>query len=249
MLVESTSGELIVVNAETSEITARIQSKRAGEGCEAVFSPFGDSILDGTWEGTIATYELESQTRQLNYSFPDTMITCIEPSRSGALAAVVVQPKMSAGLAPGPQHSISIAAWSTSGLTLRTMDAKFQTIKAIAFAHNESRLAIMRYNGDRPEGRIEVIDVMNGHTIASRACILSPNGSSICWSPDGGVIGAVERDGFRFYAVASLEEISHVPWKYASHIEFSRDGKYLALGAWCGGEIRSVGSVLRPAPI
>ncbi len=129
-------------------------------------------------------------------------------------------------------------------MALRTIDAKFHTIKATAFDRNEDRLAIIRDNGAFPEGGIEVIDVRDGHTISFRACVLSPNGSSICWSPDGGVIGTVENDGFRFYDAANLEEIAHEPWKYPSHIEFTRDGKYLAFGAWSGGEIRSADSVL-----
>jgi hypothetical protein len=198
-----------------------------------------------TLGGTLAAYEVSSQSRQLEHSFPSAMITSIEPSPSGNISAVVVQPKSSAGLPPGPQHSIYIAEWSSSGLALRTIDVKFHKIEATAFDRNEDRLAIIRHNGAFPEGCIEIIDVRHGHTIASRACVLSPNGSSICWSPGGGVIGTVENDGFRFYDVASLEEIAQERWKYASHIEFSRDGKYLAFGAWSGGEIRSADSVLR----
>jgi WD40 repeat protein len=235
---------LIVVSAQTLEIVARLQTKKAGEGCEAVFSPSGDRILDGTWGGMLATYDVASQTRQLEHSFASAMITSIEPSPSGNISAVVVQPKSSAGLPPGPQHTIHLAEWLSSGLTLRRIDAKFHTIKATAFDRNEDRLAIIRDNGVFPEGGIEVIDVRDGHTISFRACVLSSNGSSICWSPDGGVIGTVENDGFRFYDAASLEEIAHVPWKYPSHIEFTRDGKYLAFGAWSGGEIRSADSVL-----
>jgi hypothetical protein len=242
--VKSTSGELIVVNAESLEIIARLQTKKAGEGCEAVFSPSGDRILDGTWGGMLTTYDVATQSRQLEHSFPDSMITSIEPSPSGNISAIVVQPKDSAGLGSGPQHSIYIAEWSSSGLALRMIDRKFFKVAATAFNRTEDRLAIIRDNVAFPEGCIEIIDTRNGHRIASRACTLSPNGSSICWSADGGVIGTVERDGFGFYDVESLDEVAREPWMYPAHVEFSRDGKYLALGAWSGGEIRSADSVL-----
>lgn len=173
------------------------------------------------------------------------MITGIEPSPSGNISAIVVQPKDSAGLGPGPQHSIYIAEWSSSGLALRTIDMKFSRVTATAFDRSEDRLAMIRDNGAFPEGCIEIIDTRHGHTIASRACALSPNGSSICWSPNGEVIGAVVNGGFRFYDVEDLVEFAQIPWKYAAHVEFSRDGEYLAFGAWSGGEIRSAGSVLR----
>jgi hypothetical protein len=95
---------LIVVSSQTLEIVARLQTKKAGEGCEAVFSPSGDWILDGTWGGMLATYDVASQTRQLEHSFASAMVTGIEPSPSGKISAVVVQPKSLAGLPPGPQH-------------------------------------------------------------------------------------------------------------------------------------------------
>jgi WD40 repeat protein len=245
--VKSTSGELILVSAETLQITARLQTKRAGEGSEAVFSPSGDRLLDGTWEGMLATYEVASQSRQLEHSFPNAMITSIEPSWSSALAAVVVHQKSSTGRSPEPQHSICIAEWSRSGLAMRTIGTKFHDVKATAFDRSERRLAIMRRDGSNTDACIDIVDVMNGQTIASRACVLSPNGSSLGWSPDGDVIGIVEKDGFRFYDVPDLKEIVQLPMKYASHIEFSRDGKYIALGAWSGGEIRFADSVLRMA--
>jgi WD40 repeat protein len=245
--VKSTSGELIVVSAESLQIVARLQTRKAGEGCAAVFSPSGDRILDGTWGGMLATYDVATQSRQLEHSFPNAMITSIEPSPGGNISAIVVQSKDSAGLGPGPQHSIYIAEWSSSGLALRAIDMKFSRVTASAFNRNEDRLAIIRDNVAFPEGCIEIIDITHVDTIASRACILSPNGSSICWSPDGGVIGTVENDGFGFYDVEGLEEVAREPWKYAAHVEFSRDGKYLALGAWSGGEIRSADSVLHQA--
>lgn len=243
--VKSTSGELVLVNAQTLQITAQLQTKRAGEGCESVFSPSGDRLLDGTWGGVLATYDLASQSRQVEYSFLNTMITSIEPSRSGALAAVVLQPKCSAGLPPGPQHSICLVEWSRSGLALRNLGKKFHEVEATAFDSSEHHLAIMRHNGSFPKGCIDVFNVKEGRTIASRPCALSSNGSSICWSPKGGMIGTVESDGFRFYDAAELREIAHLPWEYASHIEYSRDGKYLALGAWSGGEIRLADSIVK----
>jgi WD40 repeat protein len=244
LCVKSTSGELVVVDAATLEITSRLQTERAGEGCEAVYSPHGDRLLDGTWGGMLATYDVASQIRQLEHLFPHAMITRIVPSRSHARVAVVVQPTSYAGLPPGPQHSICFGEWSQSGLSLRTIPAKFQKIQDTAFDSSEKHLAILRRHGDFPEGRIEIIDVEQGQTIASRTCVLSPNGGSICWSPNGGVIGTAENDGFRFYDPTDLKETASVPLKSACHVEFSGNGKHLALGAWSGGEIRSADSVL-----
>jgi WD40 repeat protein len=179
LCVKSTSGELIVVNAATLQITSRLQTGRAGEGCEAVFSPDGDRLLDGTWGGMLATYNITSQSRQLEHSFPHAMITSIVPSRSRTRAAIVVPPKISGGPPPGPQHSIVLAEWSKSGVALRTVERKFHEVQDTAFDSSEERLAVLRYSGNFPEGCIDIVDVEQGKTIASRSCVLSPNGGRL----------------------------------------------------------------------
>ena len=118
--------------------------------------------------------------------------------------------------------------------------------KATAFDSSEQFLALLRYDPYFPDGRIDLIDVKEGRTITSRPCVLSPNGGSICWSPDRRIVGTVESDGFHFYDATNLEEIARLPWQYPCHVEFSRDGKNLALGAWSGGEIRPAESVFGP---
>ncbi len=72
----------MLLNADNLECLGRLQSKAAGEGCGIAFSPSGDRLLDGTWNGVLATYELRSFGQPLKAEFPDTKITSIEPSPS-----------------------------------------------------------------------------------------------------------------------------------------------------------------------
>jgi len=41
-----------------------------------------------------------------------------------------------------------------------------------------------------------------------------------------------------------LRKMASVPAKYACHLEFSRDGTWVALSAWSGGRIRLTADVL-----
>lgn len=109
----------------------------------------------------------------------------IGPSPTGALAAVVMQLKSSAGLPACRERSICVAEWSPFGLALHPLEADTREVKATAFDRSERLLAIMRCSGRFPEGSIDIVDIRNGRVVVSRQYELSPNGSSIGRSPDG----------------------------------------------------------------
>ena len=236
--LKSTSGELLLLSADNLECIAQIQSKAAGEGSGVAFSPSGDRLVDGTWAGVLTTHDLQSLERQLEAQFPDTMITSIEPSPSGRLAAIVLQLKHSAAPVKGPRQSVCIAQWAPSELALQRLELDIDGVKTAAFDNTESRLAVVGRDGRAQSDCIEIIELAGRRVVASVGCRLSPNGSSIAWSPDGSFIAAVEDDGFRFYDASQLKPIASLAFRYASHVEFSADGRFVALGAWSSGEIR-----------
>lgn len=242
--LKSTSGEMVLLGADNLEPIAQIQTKAAGEGSSVAFSPSGDRLLDGSWDGILTTHDLHSRERRLEAQFPDTMITSIEPSPSGRFAAVVLQLKHSAAQVTGPRQSVCLAQWAPSELTVHRLEVDIDGVKASAFDYTESRLAVARRKAGGHGDCIEIIELAEKRVVASAGCQLSPNGSSIAWSPDGRFIAAVEDDGFRFYKAFQLQPVAFLEFHYASHVEFSADGKYVALGAWSGGEIRLVEAVL-----
>jgi WD40 repeat protein len=241
---------LLLLSADKLECIAQIQSKSAGEGSGIAFSPAGDRLVDGTWDGVLATHDLQSLARTLEAQFLDTMITSIESSPSGRLAAIVLQLKHSAAPVTGPRQSVCLAQWAPSELALHRpgghrLELDIDGVKTTAFDNTESRLAVVRRDGRARSDCIEIIDLAEKRVAACVGCRLSPNGDSIAWSPDGTFIAAVEEDGFRFYDASQLKSIASLEFRYACHVEFSADGRFVALGAWSGGEIRLTETILR----
>jgi WD40 repeat protein len=117
-------------------------------------------------------------------------------------------------------------------------------VKTTAFDITESRLAVVRRDGRARSDCIELIDLAGKRVVASVGCRFSSNGNSIARSPDGNFIAAVEEDGFRFYDASQLKSIASLEFRYACRVEFSADGRFVALGAWSGGEIRLTETVL-----
>lgn len=247
LALKSTSGELVLLNADDLECLGRLQSKTAGEGCGIAFSPSGDRLLDGTWNGVLATYELRSFGQQLKAEFPDTMITSIEPSPSRRFAALVLNRKHSAASAAGPRKSVLLAHWAPSEMALHELDLDADGINATAFDNTETRLAVARRRRLGERDRVEIIDLSEKRVVASVDFMSNPNGRSLAWSPDGNIIASVENDGFRFYDSSRLSVIASVGFRYASHVEFSANGRFVALGAWSGGEVRPIESLLSDA--
>jgi WD40 repeat protein len=244
LCLKGTSGELVVLDAKTLAIIAKLQPNSAGEGCEAVFSPDGCCVLDGTWGGLLAVYDVETGARLQEFRFPDCMLTSMVSSPSGAQAALVVKPTLAAKRGSGRQDEIWIGKWAATGVLLTMVKQKWELLDTIAFHGSETILAVLYGGRPSPKAWLEIVDVTSGETLRTRECIRSHNGSAISWSPDGSVIGVVEPDGFQFYAADTLDKIATVPAKYACNLEFSPDGTWVALSAWSGGRIRLTADVL-----
>jgi WD40 repeat protein len=213
------------------------------------FAPDGGRVLDGTWDGLLALYDGQSGSRQLKHVFPECMLTSLVSSPSHRLAAFVVQPKESAGLAPGPQHKIYIVEWSDQSLSLRELPRKWQTVGALTFDPSEKLLAILRHDAAYPKARLEIVELTTCEIRASRNGVLGSCGSKIAWSPDGLTLAVVEQDRFNFYAVDTMRAVVHEAFQYACHVEFSPDGNWIALGAWSKGVIRSTRQLLGPTSL
>jgi WD40 repeat protein len=245
LCVKSTSGELVVLDARTLAVVRKLQPKKAGEGCDAVFCPESRRVLDGTWDGLLAVYDVQSGIRLQEFHFPECMLVSLVSSPSHARAAFIVKPKLSAGRGPGPQVEIHIAEWSAAEVSVTMLPRKWDLLDTVAFDSSEQLMAVIHGERPHPKAWLEIVDAASGETLRRRECVRSHNGPSAAWSPDGSTIGLVEPDGFHFYAADDLHEIGAVPLQYACHVEFSRDGLWVALGAWSRGVIQLTGDVLR----
>jgi WD40 repeat protein len=244
LCLKGTSGQLVVLDAKTLAIVAQLQPNSAGEGCEATFSPDGCRVLDGTWGGLLAVYDVKTSSRLQEFRFPECMLTSMVSSPSRVRTALVVKPTLAAQRGSGRQDEIWIVKWSATGVTLTMVERKWELLDTVAFDSSEQILAVV--HGDRSTSKawLEIVDAASGETLRARECIRSHNGAAISWSPDGSVIGVVQPDGFQFYAADDLRKMASVPAKYACHLEFSRDGTWVALSAWSGGRIRLTADVL-----
>jgi WD40 repeat protein len=241
--IKSTSGALVIADSLNLQVVGQLQSKKAGEGCDAVFSSDGGHVMDGTWNGLLALYDALTSQRQREHHFPKCMLTTIKSSPSYARAAFVVQPKVAPGLAPGPQNKLYVVEYSAAGLTLRELPRKWNKIAAITFDPTETCLAVLSHD-PYPKASLEIIEIESCELLASRECILNASGSEIAWSPDGRTLAVVEKGGINFYDREAMNVVAREVFQLPYHVAFSSDGEWIALGASGAGVIKPTGAVL-----
>ncbi|HTD73412.1 MAG TPA: WD40 repeat domain-containing protein [Steroidobacteraceae bacterium] len=241
--IKSTVGALVIADSSNLQVVAQLQSKKAGQGCDAVFSRDGGHVLDGTWNGLLAVYDVLTSQRQREHHFPKCTLTTIKSSPSYARAAFVIQPKVAAGLGSGPQNKLCVVEWSAAGLALRELPRKWNKIVAIAFDPEEVSLAVLSHNL-YPKASLEIVEIESGELISSRDCVLHAGGSEIDWSPDGQTLAVVEKGGINFYERETMRPVAREEFHLPYHVAFSPDGKWIALGASNTGIIKPTVDVL-----
>src|SRR5271157_4366756 len=53
LAVKSTRGRIVVLNSCTGEVLCDHKNQKEGEGCQVLFSPDGEMLIDGSWKGVI----------------------------------------------------------------------------------------------------------------------------------------------------------------------------------------------------
>jgi hypothetical protein len=103
--------------------------------------------------------------------------------------------------------------------------------RAAALSPDAKTLAILH---GAPPTLLTIVDLTDGAKRHEITIDAGGTGACLVWSPNGRVLGSVERGRTAFYSEA-LVELGHVDMEYPSSIAFSGDSTNIALGSWTKG--------------
>jgi WD40 repeat protein len=70
LAVKSTTGQIVVVRADTGKVVCDFRNRKDDEGCNLLFSPCGKYIVDGTWEDRLLVREAATGKIHFEREFP-----------------------------------------------------------------------------------------------------------------------------------------------------------------------------------
>jgi WD40 repeat protein len=229
--VKNTLGRIAVFNIATSELLCDHKNQKEGEGCQVSFSPDGETLIDGSWDGLATVRKAFEPAVIWRKEFPGEMIGAIshDLSRRKWLFqhSGVVQPEKGCR----DRHSLILREWPFKNDALQRswigQDTSFATLSP-----DGSRVCLVNSQG-RPKIKLQVIRVTDEQIIAS---IPANRVREISWSADCEVIGTAQgyddKSKFTFYRSSDLSIVGEVPCQYPSSICYLANSDQVVLGSW-----------------
>jgi WD40 repeat protein len=226
LVAKSTRGELVLWNWRTDEVIAEIKENDS-QGTRPLFTECGGFILDGSWNGTLVVRDAK------------TLAICSESQSSEPVRSVDHNKATGQFLAlrldrTSPEKKNTIEFYKIN-------EGQLELINSIPVAWKQT---LARFS---PSGQLiclssgsglEIIDIQSLQ-VQSIIEGESPNlASDVCWSPDETTIAACQRlrKKIAFFDARDFRELGSISVDNVSGVDYSADGKYIAVGSWTSGE-------------
>lgn len=227
--VKSTSGQIVIVQRQTGEVTLDCRNAKEGEGPSVWFSHCGKYLVDASWNGAIRVRQVSDASVVGCFEHDHESIHAIWPTKDRSCWYAVHQPKVRTSTESlGPPY-VTCRRWPFTDVPEKL---RFQV------DYRNSRAGAVCPNGDfiafAGQSSLAVFSCATGAMIASSA--IEPC-KSLRWSNDGQLLLAVMRDRIALIEPGQLREVKSEPQEYASDAYVSTSLGYLMVGGWNGGRI------------
>ena len=240
LIVKSTSGS--VCHASIPEFRT-LRSFEAlsvdSDGCEVVFSPCGENYVDGSWDGVLCVRRLSDGHVVFREHYPGVRFVRLSTTINRNIFAYVLQP-IAKRPEPPEVSRVAIRKWPFDQHVPSYLNHNWGYVHAVALSWDGSRLAVQQT--DKSGGHtLQVHSLQRGGGPTLTGSVVWRGTSwSIAWSPDGNYIACVEDGQASLFDATTLNLIAKHQLPYPCHVEFSHDGKFLAVRSWEKGVVIAV---------
>lgn len=224
IIVKSTSGECVVLDGNSLQVTAEIGGAQFGEGSPALFGPGGDVLVEGSWNGDLLVRSTTG--RVLLHEREDAMI--------GELTASPDRERFA--------YAVCFRGYAETELRLRQWPFDRRQATTIATLGRGITDAIALDAHDRVAtlvgATLTVWSTTTGEALATGS-VPSGIGRSLAWWPHREVLVVTGADMARGFS-ADLQDLWTIELPYACSASFSHTGDVMALGSWESGLVGRV---------
>lgn len=236
VVVKNTAGRIAVLSAPHLVPISLFPGDQASEGCQALYSPCGSRIVDGSWGGALRVLDGETGEAVHEEMFADVMINSLACDARRNLYAYIKQPKCKDRDSALPFSQIMLRKWPFEDhpeLELRVEDGY---ANAAIPSPDGSRIAVIHMKA-ASELSLQVVDLSTGKYCGRRSILFGGTAWSLGWSPDGALLCCVERGQLSVFDSSSLRLLGRCLDPYPCSVDFSSDGEHIAIGSWEKGMV------------
>lgn len=241
LAVKATSGRIVVIDPRSGEVLYDHANQKEGEGSGVRFSPDGDELVDGAWDGTLTIRRARDSAILGRDRLPGEMITRVTHDLSRRAWLVEHTPTTRPGENVPPPNYVSLRHWPFSPETTRKLSFGWN-IEAATLSPDGARFCFIQ---KRDERRVHIARASDGEILSSSIPLeAGGTGSELAWSADGRHIGAVSNGMFVFYSASNLTVVGRKLCQYPSSMAFLPSGEELVVGSWNTASLVNVGDIL-----
>jgi WD40 repeat protein len=240
VLVKNTSGKIAILDASTLATLVTTTKSKRDEGCQAIFSPDGDYLVNGTWSGVLSCLNTDSLLPFHSESFPHTMIVALTCSKQRNRFAYVRQSK-AIGDAPPSGSTVCLREWPFWSSAEKVVATYKNSVLAISLSPDGSKILVV--HTIRGNVHIDLLNIKENGVIANASFRFSGIWPSLAWSPNGKYIANIQSDQIAIRLSADLSIYATYDIPFPTWVEFSPDSKSLAIGSCEKGTVVSLSSI------
>ncbi len=229
LAVKGTSGRIVVVDPRSGEVLLDHMNQKEGEGSGVCFSPDGNELVDGSWDGVLTIRRASDCAILSREHFQGEMITRVTNDQSRRTWLVEHSPTVRPGKGRLPPNYLSVRQWPFSPKLTRTFS--FGThIQSATLSPDGSRFCFIQKWDER---RVQIAQAADGRVLTSSIPLeASGIGSELAWSSDSRHIAALADGMFVFFRASDLAVVGRVPCQYPCSVAFLPGGDEIVLGSW-----------------
>ena len=243
LAVKYTNGRIVILDLATGDVMRDYKNQKEGEGSEAFFSPDGQELVDGSWNGLISIRKLSGpgvSTKQ----FPGEMIDRISHDSQKRSWLIQHRKKVQPGQQWPDYDYLVLHRWPLFERKQKVFSFDYY-LQSATISPDGSRICLICRRRGGGNWWMQVVRASDSKIIAINTEIkIDGTGSELAWSTDSNLVGSVQKRRFVFYRASDLVTLGELPCQYPSSICFLPKDDLVVLGTWNSSALVSISDVL-----
>jgi WD40 repeat protein len=227
-----------VVDAQAGQLLLNLQNKKDGEGCGPVWSPCGQYLADGGWDGRLRMRDAQTGETLFTQEHPGEMLRglcAIDGGRRLLLQHGVKS--VDEGQVQPPDYC-SVWDWPLQDGGGRVV-LSLPGMMSCAPSPDGESLAVLHHAGGAQYLSVYALD--DGSCLAKVPVEAGGGtGDALRWLPDGSALGRIGKGKLLFYGWPGLGVLAQHAFTYPCALDFLPAAPLAAIGSWEAGMLMAL---------